>query len=175
MITSHKAFKLGLTSMVAMPAFRDDPHGLFANGNGDATAKAAAIGKLFDAFMADCFGTPDPAGGSKSLGDSMVITVTGDTYKTPTDRNAWPDTTPKNSNLLYVYGAGYLKTGWFGNEQGDGWDPSTGNPNAGRTSAACVPDAVAAALYAVAKGDQRRVNDFVQFNLGEGVINPVQL
>lgn len=176
-ITGLKAMSLGLTSMIAMPAFRDDPHQRFAGGNAEAQRYSTHIAALFDGMKAMAKGIADPSGGSKSLWDRLVLTVHGDTYKAPFDRSGWGDGTPGNSNLVYLRSAGYIKTGWFGEVLTTGvrgWDPQTGD-SITKTSADCLADANAAVLYAIAKGDERRVADFVPFRLGDGVRNPVQL
>jgi hypothetical protein len=63
-----------------------------------------------------------------------------------------------------VLGNGWLKAGWHGQVKGDGtietWNPTTGDAVAGGTTAALAGPAGAAVLYAVARGDMRRVNDF---------------
>ncbi len=174
--TAAKAFKLGLTSSLIIPAMRDDPHGAF-NNMGQLQANVVALGKIFDAFMADCAATPDPSGCGKSLADGIVMTIHGDTPKDPTNRNGWPDGTPQNSNWMYVFGNGYLKTGWFGGVTAKrtvmGFDPATGN-QANQGSGATAAAAAAAAAYAVAKGDLRRVQDFYRGGPITGIINPVQ-
>jgi hypothetical protein len=177
--TAVKAFKLGLTSSLVIPAFRDDPHGLFAGGDAQPQQSAAMLGKVLDAFMIHAADQPDPSCTSKSLADSIVMTVHGDTPKTPLDRNGWPDGTPNNSNWIYVYGNGYLKTGWFGGisakSQVTGFDPATGNDVPGQASATTAQAAAAAAAYAVAKGDMRRVQDFYRGGSITGIINSSQM
>ena len=168
LITALKAFKLGLTSMVNMSPFLDDPHGAFGGGDQMPMDMAAALGKQFDAFMAQALATPDPSCSSKSLADNLVMTIGGDLPKDPLERSGWPDNTSGNANWLYVYGAGYLKTGWFG-AYGAGGNVSTFDPQTGAnvavngnnvTTGAMGPTAAAAAAFAVAKGDLRRVQDF---------------
>jgi hypothetical protein len=175
--TAVKAFKLGLTSSLIMPAYRDDPHGLFSNGDGTPMTDSVNLGKVLDAFMAQCLATPDPTCSSKSLGDKVVMTFHGDTTKDPYSRNGWGDGTMANSNALYVFGNGYLKTGWFGTYK-DGsvtvFDPATGNDVAG-SSASVANAAAAAAAYAVACGDMRRVQDFYRGPAITGLINLQQL
>ena len=66
---------------------------------------------------------------------------------------------------MYVLGNGYTKAGWFGginaNKALETWDPTTGaNTTTGMTSAQLAAPAGAAVLFAVAKGDTRRVSDF---------------
>jgi hypothetical protein len=170
MITGVRAMRLGLTSMLVIPAFRDDPHGLFAGGDAAAQTKAAQIGKLFDGLAAHAATVPDPSGGNGTLWDNLVLTIHGDTPKDAQTRSGWPDNTAANHNLVMVRGAGFLKTGFFGNEQGQGWDNQTGAVAAGRTSAQCTVDATAAVLFAIARGDARRAN---ATQLGSGVVNPV--
>src|SRR5262245_15783409 len=123
-----KAFKLGLTSSLIMSYARDDPHGLFSNGDATPMADATALGKILDAFMTQAAAMPDPTCSSKSLADKVVMTMHGDTTKDPYDRNGWGDGTMANSNVLYVFGNGYLKTGWFGTYTPGSvtvWDPAT--------------------------------------------------
>jgi hypothetical protein len=164
LITGVRAFKLGLTSMLVIPAFRDDPHGAFGAGIAAPTARVAALGKMLDGFMMDCANTPDPSCLNKSLADTIVMTFHGDTPKDPRVPDGWPDGTPQNSNWIYVMGNGYLKTGWFGGvpAEGDinGFDPTTGNTVPGQASSVTTNAAGAAAAFAVAKGDMRRVQDF---------------
>ena len=177
--TALKAFKLGLTTSLIIPAFRDDPHGLFAGGNTQPQQSAAMLGKVLDAFMADAANTPDPSCSGKSIADSIVMTVHGDTPKTPLNSQGWPDGTPNNSNWIYVYGNGYLKTGWFGGIDAkgavSGWDPATGLAVAGQASATTSNAAAAAVAYAVSKGDMRRVQDFYKGGSIAGVINALQM
>ncbi|HEY1959946.1 MAG TPA: hypothetical protein VGH28_30265 [Polyangiaceae bacterium] len=178
MCTAVKAFKLGLTSSVIIPAMRDDPHGAF-NDMAQLQTNVTALGKIFDAFMADCAGIPDPSGCGQNLDKGVVFTIHGDTPKDPTNRNGWPDGTPNNSNWLYVFGNGFLKTGWFGNVSAarvaTGFDPTTGNDVAGQGSGVTAAPAAAAAAYAVAKGDMRRVQDFYRGPALDGIINAQQM
>jgi len=175
--TAVKAFKLGLTSAVIVPAMRDDPHGAFNNMT-QLAANVKALGTAFDAFMKDCAAIPDPSGCGKMLSDGVVFSIHGDTPKDPTNRNGWPDGTPNNSNWMYVYGNGFLKTGWFGGVSAartvSGWDPATGNTVAGQGSGTTAMPAAAAVAYAVAKGDMRRVQDFYRGAAIDGVVNAVQ-
>ena len=176
--TAVKAFKLGLSTALVVPAYRDDPHGLFAGGLALPQSDSAALGKILDAFMADCASAPDPTCTSTSLADNIVMTMHGDTGKDPLNPDGWPDNTPANSNWMYVYGNGYLKTGWFGSldTQGNvtGWDPATGAAVPGQASSVTAAAASAAAAYAVAKGDIQRVQDFYKGGPISGVINASQ-
>jgi len=178
MCTAVKAFKLGLTSSVIIPAMRDDPHGAFNNMT-QLAANVKALGTIFTAFMADCAGIPDPSGCGKTLAEGVVFTIHGDTPKDPTNRNGWPDGTPNNSNWMYVFGNGFLKTGWFGNVSAarvaTGFDPTTGNDVPGQGSGVTAAPAAAAAAYAVAKGDMRRVQDFYRGAAIDGMINAQQM
>ncbi len=161
--TGVKAFGLGLTSCLILPAMQDDPHGAFGDMQ-TLASNVKTLGIIFDAFMADAAALPDPAGCSgKTLADSIVLTITGDTPKTGLQNSGWPDGTVNNHNLVYVMGNGWLKTGWFGNLDAQGnlttWDPNTGQAGT-MTSQQLGTPAAAAVLYAVAKGDARRVQDF---------------
>lgn len=179
MITTLKAFSLGLTSMLVMRGFNNDPHGLFGGGDAQATAVGQAIGKMLDGLHALAKSLPDPGCSSKTLADALVFSVSGDTYKQPFARDGWGDGTPGNSNILYVMGAGHIKTGWFGEIANANtvraWNLSTGDVDAtanyadvrGQLGAA----ACAAALFAVAKGDMRRVQDFYAGPSIDGIVN----
>jgi hypothetical protein len=177
LMVTAKAFKLGLTSSVVLPAMRDDPHGAF-NDMGSLTSTVTSLGMVLDGFYADLDATPDDQCSGKSLADSLVMTIHGDTPKNPLDRSGWPDGTPQNSNWIYVLGNGYLKSGWFGGVQTDGsvkgFDPATGNEN-GNSSASTAAAASAAVAFAIAKGDSRRIQDFARGVDINGIVQPVQL
>ncbi len=179
LITALKAFKLGLTSMVNMSPFLDDPHGAFGGGDQMPADMAAALGKQFDAFMAQAAAIPDPGCSSKSLADNLVLSISGDLPKDPYNRDGWGDGTMDNANFLYVYGAGYLKTGWFGQYDANKvstFDPATGNNvavNGTITTGSMGPTAAAALAFAVAKGDLRRVQDFYRGPAFPALVNAV--
>lgn len=177
LITTVKAFSLGLTSMLAYAGpFRDDPHGLFAGGDAAASAKGQALGKMMQGLYDFAKSLPDPSCSSKTLADSIVVSVDGDTFKQPFNRAGWGDGTPNGANVLYVMGNGYVKTGLFGDMApgaATAWDPATGKDagtyqgkggQLGQAAAATV-------LYAIAKGDSRRVKDFYNGPAFDGVVN----
>ncbi|MFO0614228.1 MAG: twin-arginine translocation signal domain-containing protein [Polyangiaceae bacterium] len=174
MITAVRAFKLGLTQAVVLPAMRDDPHGAFGD-MANLQMTVTSLGKILDEFMNDCQATPDPACSSRNLSDSIVLTVHGDTPKDPRDRSGWPDGTPNNSNWLFAMGNGFLKTGWFGGVKADGstdgYDPTTGKTIPNQQSNTNSAAAGAAVAYAVAKGDMRRVQDFYNGPAIDGLVN----
>jgi hypothetical protein len=158
-IVAVKAFKMGLTNSVSLPAMRDDPHGAFADGSSQSVPPM--LKKVFDGFMNDLKNTVDDNTG-QVLADDTVITICGDTTKSPLNRGGWPDGTPNNSNVLWVYGAGHLKSGWFGGTvrggQAQGFD-ANGNTAAynGGTTARY---ALASVAFAVAKRDERAISTF---------------
>jgi hypothetical protein len=177
LITTAKAFQLGLTSCVLIPAMQDDPHGAFAD-MGNLLSTVTTLGAILDGFMADLMAVDDPMCAGRKIGDSIVLSVHGDTPKDPLQRDGWPDGTPNNSNWVYVLGNGLLKTGWFGGVFRDGstksFDPDTGA--AANVSAASTAMAASAAVaYAVAKGDLRRVNDFYRGSTLAGITKPPQM
>jgi hypothetical protein len=158
-IVAVKAFKMGLTNSVSLPAMRDDPHGAFADGS--AMSVPPMLKKVFDGFMNDLKNTVDDNTG-QVLADDTVITICGDTTKDPRNRGGWPDGTPNNSNVLWVYGAGHLKTGWFGGTRRDGtvqgFD-ANGAP-AQYNGANTARYALASVAYAIAKRDDRAITPF---------------
>ncbi|MBX3246621.1 MAG: hypothetical protein KF901_05505 [Myxococcales bacterium] len=175
LIVTAKAFRLGLTNSVIFPAMNDDPHGAF-NDMGRLRRTTAELGRSLEAFLEDLSGSPDPSC-SGTLADNTVLSIHGDTPKTPLNRANWPDGTPGNSNWVYVLSAGLLKSGWFGGVQRDGsvrgWDPTSGEDRGDRNSASTSSAAAASVLYAVAKGDLRRVQDFYRGQALTGVVtNP---
>jgi hypothetical protein len=174
LITSVRAFKLGLTQAVVIPAMMDDPHGAFADMP-TLLATVKQLGGMLDQFMSDMAQIQDPVCSNTTLADNLVITVHGDTPKDPRNRDGWPDGTPDNSNWLYVMGNGYLKTGWFGGVHADGstsgFDPTSGKDMPGQSADTTSAAAGAAAAYAVAKGDIKRVQDFYTGPALDGIIN----
>jgi hypothetical protein len=174
LITTARAFKLGLTQSVVMPAMRDDPHGAFQD-MANLQTTVAALGHYLDTFVKDLLLEPDPVCANRKIGDNVIITVHGDTPKDPMDRGGWPDGTPNNSNWLYVMGNGYIKTGWFGGVKADGstsgFDPATGQEIPNQQSNATSDPAGAAVAFAVAKGDMKRVQDFYNGPSISGIVN----
>jgi hypothetical protein len=177
LIVAAKAFAMGLTSSVILPAFDDDPHGAF-NDMATLQSTVAGMGKILDAFYADLMARDDAQCAGKKIGDNFVLSIHGDTPKTPLDRNGWPDGTPGNANWSYVFGNGYIKTGWLGgidrNGKVTGWDPTGGGTSA-MTSAQLAMPGAATIAYAVAKGDMRRVQDFYKGAALDGVVHPKQM
>jgi hypothetical protein len=165
LIVTAKAFQLRLTSSVILPALRDDPHTAFQNVTQLRTDTAKLKGVL-DAFMTDLRNRTDSIT-QTPLSENLVITIEGDTPKDPLNRNNWGDNTNQNSNWIYVYGGGRLKSGWFGeydhNGNVRGFDPATGAATAydGDQQAQAVAGAVAYAII----GDKRRVGDFTRIDI----------
>jgi len=171
LIVAAKAFQMGLTSSLILPALRDDPHQAFT----DMAAlrnSTSGLQKVLDGFMADLALRTDSVTGVK-LSDDIVITIDGDTPKTPLDKNNWLDDTPSNSNWMYVYGGGKLKTGWFGGitrtGATTGFDPATGAP-APYNGDLQAKAACAAVAYAIARGDMRAVQDFSRIDISGLVV-----
>jgi len=175
LITTAKAFSLNLTSHVMLPIFLDDPHGAF----GDMPTLASTVqayGKMLDAFMADLMAVDDPMCAGRKIGDNLVMAWVGDTTKDPFNASGWPDGTANNSNVMWVMSNGWNKAGWFGQDTGGAlttWNPTTGadDPAGTLTSVQLAAPAGAAVLFAVAKGDMRRVSDFYRgMDIG-GIVN----
>lgn len=158
LIISVKAFAMGLTNAVVLPAMRDDPHGAF---NGDINIVPPQLKKVLDGFMTHMTNTVDDAT-QKSLVDDVVVTISGDTTKDPRQRDGWPDGTPQNTNTVYVLGGGHIETGWHGTidrggaVQGILANGQTGPYNADETARL----ATASIAYAIAKRDERAITAF---------------
>jgi hypothetical protein len=158
LIVTIKAFKMGLTNSVVLPAMDDDPHGAFDGGS--INTVPLQIKSVMDGFMADLQATTDD-NTMVTLSDDTIITIHGDTFKSPTTRGGWPDGTPNNTNVIYCYSAGNLKSGWFGDITPNavtGFDASGNAATYNGTNEAKY--ATAAIAYAIAKRDERSISTF---------------
>jgi hypothetical protein len=166
LIITAKAFQMGLTSSVILPALRDDPHQAFTDPTG-LRRSTTGLQKVLDGFLADLGTKTDSVTGAR-LSDEIVMTFDGDTPKTPLDSNNWLDDTPSNANWMYVFGGGQLKTGWFGgitrSGATTGFNPATGAAATydGDTQAQA---ACAAVAYAISRGNLRAVQDFSRVDI----------
>jgi hypothetical protein len=163
MIIAVKAYKMGLTNSVLLPAMNDDPHGAF-NGtapNRDADVVPKQLKKVFDAFMADLISNVDDVTG-RALADDFVMSIHGDTPKTPNTASGWPDGTPQGANWMYVWGGGHLYSGWFGgidrNGNVKGYDAN--GADAAYNAVNTTRYATASLAYAIAKRDDRLISPF---------------
>jgi hypothetical protein len=177
MITSVKAMKMGLTNLVQVRAFNDDPHEAFSGK--DYMTMPQQLKAIFDGFMGDLQTAIDDNTG-QPLADNIVIINKGDTFKDPVNRSGWQDNTPNGSNAVWVYGAGHLYSGFFGNigvtgttsvAQGVGPD---GKLTAGYDPASTAKQALASILYAVAKRDDRAIQRFVGGTTVSGIFGPAK-
>jgi hypothetical protein len=181
LIVTARAFKLGLANSVILPlcgtavepTALQDPHTAF-DDLPRLRAVLAFLGKLLDTFYADLAAASDPTCPGKGIDRSVILTVHGDTPKDPLNRVDWPDGTPGGCNWLYVMGAGYLATGWFGgvktNGTFDGFDPETGQDIPGPSGTAWA--ASAAVVYAVARGNMNKVREYYQGPDITGLVKP---
>jgi hypothetical protein len=160
MIIGVKAMKKGLTNLIQVRGFNDDPHGAFASQ--DFMTVPQQLKLVYDGFMADLQKTIDDNTG-QPLADDIVIINKGDTFKTPVDRNGWNDNTSSGSNAVWVYGAGHLFSGFFGDIGTN--DVAQGVDGAGKlttySATNTAKQAMAAILYAVAKRDDRLIQNMV--------------
>jgi hypothetical protein len=167
MIVTVKAFKMGLMNSVVFTAFGDDPHGF--NFTPDRPLQHKAV---FDAFMKDLTDNVDD-NTLKSLADDTVIAMWGDTTKKVLQRPGWPDGREGNTSVVYVYGAGHLKTGWFGGVDRNG--NVTGFTNTGATAPYNANQtaqlATASIAYAIAKRDARSLTAFANGITAPGLWN----
>lgn len=165
---------MGLTNLVQVRSFNDDPHGAF--GGMDYLTVPLQIKTIFDGFMSDLQNAVDDSTGQR-LADNIVIINKGDTFKNPIKGNDWADETPNVSNAVWVYGAGHLYSGFFGNigatgvAQGVGPD---GKLTAAYDAANTAKQALAAVLYAVAKRDDRAIQGFVGGTTVSGIFAPAK-
>ena len=90
------------------------------------------------------------------------MTISGDTTKDAFNRNGWPDGSANNSNMIYVYSSGHLKSGWFGRLRGDGTAEGFNDQGAaaGYNGNQQARFALASIAYAIAKRDERAISAF---------------
>lgn len=172
LIVAVKAFRMGLTNAVVLPAMDDDPHGAFDQG--DVMSVPGSMKKVFDGFMNDLQNTTDQAT-NVSLADDTVITVCGDTPKNCTAKTGWQDGTPGNTNEVFVYGAGHLKTGRWGAIDRTGAVTGYGNDGKAATydGTTTAKIATASIAYAIAKRDERAISLFANGTTISGIFgNP---
>lgn len=159
LIFSVKAFKMGLTSAIVLPAMNDDPHGAF--GDGSVNTVPTQLKNVFDGFMTHLTSTVDDVTGI-TLADDLTMTICGDTPKDSLNPNGWPDGTANNSNWIYVLSPGHLKTGWFGGitagGQAQGFDAN--GQTAAYNGAQQSRLALASIAYSIAKRDERAISPF---------------
>ena len=128
-------------------------------------------------FGDDLAAMPDPTSAGTNLFQNTIISIHGDTPKNSLVNAGWPDGTANGTNYTYTYGAGYLKTGWFGNLDRTGkvtlWDPVTGADSTatGLTSKMLGGPAASVVLSAICKLD----NDLVRTLVPNGVPQIVQM
>lgn len=182
LMITKKAFSLGLTNQVIIGVVAEagggtftDPHGTFDDLPG-ARNVIKFFGMFLDRFYKDLMTAPDPACTAKTLDQTVITTIHGDHPHDPLTRPGWKDSTPGGSNWIYVMGNGYLPTGWHGQAKTDntarGIDPTTGLDVAydGQKS---VHAASAAVLYAIAKGDMKKVKEFYKGPDITALVKPV--
>lgn len=160
---AHKAFSLGLTNVIAFAGCRNDPHGVWDSGA--APTEFPALRRAIGTFFQKMAATDDPTGSGKLI-DNFVYACSGDTLKSDQNRAGWPDGSRQDSSAMYVYGGGYLKTGFWGEmlantvtSAGDNMtDVNYNGVNALGKAMACL-------AFAIAKGDERRAQRFVGGNI----------
>lgn len=171
------AFRQGLVGTVLIPGTNDDPHGAFTDVS-VATASADRLTRILDGFYAELAKSNEPrcghGGKALSLADNVVTVVSGDTPKNSFDRNGWPDGTPLNANLLYVRANGWLVPGWFGSlapGARTNFDPDTGQLSGAVTATTSTNAALAALLFAIARGNASAVTAATPANYS-GLVSP---
>ncbi|MCS6912825.1 MAG: hypothetical protein RMK29_11650 [Myxococcales bacterium] len=157
-------------------------------GGINAAQASAILGTFLDAFMegltVDEEGkrVPDPFHPELTLGDNTVILFVQDNLRSTFDNPGWPDDSLLNQNRAWILSNGFLQVGAFGGErplsaggssEGGYFDPVTGDlltatqaanafagGNTARVREIYGEMAMAATLYAVTRGNTRRVADF---------------
>lgn len=160
LLFAANAFRMGLVSTVVLPALNDDPHGAFAAGDAQVTARANGLARILDSFYAELAANNEKncghAGQKLSLADNVVMIVSGDTPKNPFNRNGWSDGTPGGTNLLYFRSNGFLKAGWFGRITSNGklnFDPASGQGSPSATPQTSLTAAQLGILFAITRGN----------------------
>lgn len=161
LLVTANAFKLGLTSLVSIPVFEDDPHSGFADLTRLARIADGTAGAL-QGFLDELSLVKEPVCSTRALSDNVVLLVSGDLPKTPFAAANWPDAVPGNANWVYLMSQGFVKPGWHGEVRTDGktfQNPATGKLDASVPEATVTSGALASVLYAVTRGDKRALRD----------------
>ena len=116
LIVAANAFKKGLCSQVAMPAFNDDPHFVWSD-QARVTRISDGLALVFQSFM-DYLkrhrrpGRPVEKAVRQPGHDRLRATCPK--VRSATRQPTGPTPTPGASNWMYVMSNGYMKPGWFG-------------------------------------------------------------
>ncbi|MBS2018066.1 MAG: hypothetical protein JST00_34655 [Deltaproteobacteria bacterium] len=177
LLFAANAFRLGLVGTVLLPGTNDDPHGAFTDVT-VATTMADRLTRILDGFYTELAKSNEPrcghGGKALSLADNVVTVVSGDTPKNSFARSGWPDGTAGNSNLLYVRANGWLVPGWFGSVTSaarTNFDPDTGQLSGAVTATTSTNAALAALLFAIARGNVPAVTAATSANYA-GLVSP---
>ena len=170
---AHKAFALGLTNCIALDGHRNDPHGYFDNGT--AGTESVALRKVVETFFAKMAATTDPVSGEKLL-DNFVFTVQGDTLKSYDNTAGWGDGTRNNSNAIFAYTSGWVKSGWHGKVTANavtsvddaGNEVAYNGAEGARKALSCI-------AYAMCKGDDRAAAEFTGNTVYKAGVNTALL
>lgn len=160
---AHKAYALGLTNVIAIAGLRNDPHPVWDSGQ--AATEFPALRRALNVFFQKMAATDDPTGSGKLI-DNFVYVCSGDTLKSDQNRGGWPDGSRNDSSALFLYGGGYVKTGWHG--QMLAASVTSAADNGGEMAyngANALGKAMACAAFAICKGDERRAQRFVGGNV----------
>jgi hypothetical protein len=117
LITTAKAFGMGLCNSITLPWHREDPHNAFDAGL--VNTVPAALKDVLDGFFNDLTVKLDTVTMQPMI-NNLVMTFMGDTFKDPGSRPGWGDGTPNNTNCVWVFHPGDIKSGWYGNIAADG-------------------------------------------------------
>jgi len=159
LITTAKAFRLGLCNSVTLPGVDDDPHGLFDNNQQQSSPLELKM--CIEGFINDMTTNIDPISMQPQVGN-LIMTFMGDTYKDTDNNQGWGDGTKNNSNVIYVFHpVNDMKTGWWGKAMPgtvQGWDATGALVT--YNAAMQTQMALSAILYSMAFRDDRVLQQF---------------
>lgn len=163
MIFAVKAFKLGLTNNIVFDGYQNDPHGFFDQG--DFQTEPQVFRRILASFMDQMEATLDPVTGTP-LSSNLTMVVQGDTYKNAFNRGGWGDGTTANSNVVYMYTSGHVKSGWHGglNANNTAYSLNGAGAQVAYDGAEGARAALASAAYSVAKRQSREIQSFANFD-----------
>lgn len=161
-------FKNNIASVVNFQGFNNDPHGAFNNIAG-LRNETMAYGQILKGFFED-MAQDDPVCSGKLMYENLVMKFAGDTMKQPFNRSGWPDGTPQASQMVYMFGGGDVRPGFYGdmaNGNATGWDVDTGAPSGAAPTDLQAQHVAAIALHAVTNRDTRAVDALGDYGLSD--------
>ena len=165
--TLANAMTNGIVSVAAIQQMNHDPHGAF-NDEAGFRQELMGYGNALKGFFED-MSVEDPYCPGKLMYENLVMKFHGDTMKNPFNRSGWPDGTPQQSQMIYMFGGREVRPGFYGdmaNGNAVGWDVQTGAVSGQAPTQMETQHVAALTLYAQT-ADVRAVDALGELEYGE--------